>query len=82
MQSLMTKTEIKERAQYMLLNDGAGAFIFINENCIEPLENDERIGQEFDANELENWKAVYAEMERQFDRMKKFFLFEGFQPSH
>ena len=82
MQDLMTKTEIKQQAQYFILDNGDGAFIWVREDCVEPLETDKRIGREFDENELANWKAIYAEMERQFDRMKKFFLYEGFQGSH
>jgi len=31
---------------------------------------------------LENAKAIYAEMETQFERMKKFFLFEAFISNH
>ena len=38
MTDLMTKQEIKDQAQLNLLNDGAGAFLFVMENNIEPLE--------------------------------------------
>ena len=82
MTKLMTKQEIKDEAQYHLLNDGSGSFIFVNENNIEPLETWKKLGEEIDENELANHKAVYAEMEKQFDRMKKFFNWETFQGSH
>ena len=83
MTNLMTKQEIKDQAQSLLLNDGAGAFIFVHENCIEPLERDrDSYKMEIDENELANWKAVDVEMEKQFDRMIKFFGFVSFNSSH
>jgi len=82
----MTKTEIKEEAQRRLLNDGAGAFLHLTEDEIEPLERQVEVyGQALtDENEIElkNAKAIIAEMDTQFERMKKFFLFPGFQSSH
>ena len=85
MTKLMTKTEIKEQAQWQLLNNGAGAFLYLQEDRIEPME--QRVSRGYsptpeDIIELENTKAIYAEMETQFERMKKFFLFEAFQGSH
>ena len=82
MTDLMTKQEIKDQAQLNLLNDGAGAFIFVMENNIEPLEKWQRWGEEIDENELANGKAIYSEMEKQFDRMKKFFGWASFQGNH
>ena len=83
MTNLLTKTEIKDRAQIHLLNDGAGAFTFVLENNIESLEfRRDKLEQEIDENELANEKAVYAEMEKQFDRMKKFFGWAVFQSNH
>ena len=83
MTKLMNKTEIKDRAQLNLLNDGAGAFLFSMENNIEALERQRDVYKmEIDENELTNEKAIYAEMEKQFDRMKKFFGWESFQGSH
>ena len=82
MEKLMTRQEIKDRAQMNLLNDGAGAFLFEMENNIEPLETWQKRGEEIDENELANYKAVYAEMEKQFDRMKKFFGWAYFVSSH
>ena len=88
MTKLMTKTEIKEQAQWQLLNNGAGAFLNLSENCIEPLEKQQRPGAygypptPEDIIELENSKAIYAEMDTQFERMKKFFLFESFTSNH
>jgi hypothetical protein len=83
---LMTKTEIKEDAQRRLLNDGAGAFLHLTEDVIDSLERQAKMyGQAFAEEhkmELRNAKTVIAEMDRQFERMKKFFLFEGFQSSH
>ena len=81
MTKLMTKTEIKEQAQWQLLNNGAGAFLYLTEDTIERLERQEEYGQPLTPEniiELENAKAIYAEMETQFERMKKFFLFEAF----
>ena len=84
--TLMTKTEIKEEAQRRLLNDGAGAFLHITEGEIENLERKVTMyGQTLtgeDETELKNAQAVLAEMDTQFERMKKFFLFEGFQSNH
>ena len=80
--NLMSKQEIKDQAQLNLLNDGCGAFTFSLENNIEPLETWQRLGEEIDENELANEKAIYAEMEKQFDRMKKFFGWDSFQGSH
>ena len=83
MQDLMTKTEIKDRAQLNLLDRGAGAFTWELEVNIEPLEQYRDVyHEEIDENELANCKAVYAEMEKQFDRMKKFFGWASFQGSH
>ena len=88
MTKLMTKTEIKEQAQLKLLNDGAGAFSYLREDTIDRLESGMVPGSygypptPEDIIELENSKAIYAEMETQFERMKKFFLFEAFQGSH
>ncbi len=82
MTDLMTKQEIKDQAQLNLLNDGAGAFLFVMENNIEPLEKWQRWGEEIDENELANGKAIYSEMEKQFDRMKKFFGWASFQGNH
>ena len=83
---LMTRTEIKEEAQLRLLNDGAGAFLHLTEDYIDNLEKRaEMYGQAFAEEhemELRNAKAVIAEMYTQFERMKKFFLFEGFQSNH
>jgi len=83
---LMTKTEIKEEAQRLLLNDGAGAFLHLTEDVMERLEKQvEMFGQALtdgDEMELRNAQAVIAEMDKQFERMKKFFLFEGFQSNH
>jgi hypothetical protein len=78
----MTKQEIKDQAQLNLLNDGAGAFLFVMENNIEPLEKWQRGGEEIDENELANEKAIYSEMEKQFDRMKKFLGWASFQGNH
>ena len=80
--NLMSKQEIKDQAQLNLLNDGCGAFTFSLENNIEPLETWQRLGEEIDENELANAKAIYAEMEKQFDRMKKFLGWPSFQGSH
>ena len=84
--TLMTKTEIKEEAQLRLLNDGAGAFLHLTEDYIDNLEKRaEMYGQAFAEEhemELRNTEAVIAEMYTQFERMKKFFLFEGFQSNH
>jgi len=85
MTKLMTKTEIKEQAQWQLLNNGAGAFLYLQEDRIEPME--QRVSRGYsptpeDIIELENTKAIYAEMETQFERMKKFFLFESFISNH
>ena len=82
MTDLMTKQENKDQAQLNLLNDGAGAFLFVMENNIEPLEKWQRWGEEIDENELANGKAIYSEMEKQFDRMKKFFGWASFQGNH
>jgi hypothetical protein len=88
MMKLMNKTEIKDIAQWNLLNDGTGAFLRVLENDIERLEQTIQHGRfdgpatEEDRIELQNEWAVYHEMEVQFDRMKKFFLYEGFQGSH
>ena len=82
MTDLMTKQEIKDQAQLNLLNDGAGAFLFVMENNIEPLEKWQRWGEKIDENELANGKAIYSEMEKQFDRMKKFFGWASFQGNH
>ena len=88
MAKLMTKTEIKEQAQWQLLNNGAGAFLYLTEDTIERIENKLVPGSygypptPEDIIELENAKAIYAEMETQFERIKKFFLFEAFQGSH
>ena len=82
MTNLMSKQEIKDLAQLNLLNDGCGAFTFSLENNIEPLESRLRRGEAIDENELANEKAIYAEMEKQFDRMKKFFGWDSFQGSH
>jgi len=83
MTALMTKTEIKDRAQLNLLAEGSGAFLFQIENNIEPLEKQRDIYKmEIDENELANLKAIYAEMEKQFDRMKKFFGWASFQGSN
>ena len=82
MTDLMTKQEIKDQAQLNLLNDGAGAFLFVMENNIEPLAKWQRWGEEIDENELANGKAIYSEMEKQFDRMKKFFGWASFQGNH
>jgi hypothetical protein len=86
MTKLMNRTEIKEEAQRLLLNDGAGAFLHLNEDVMERLEKQvEMFGQALtDENEMElkNAQAVIAEMDTQFERMKKFFLFEGFQSTH
>ena len=82
--TLMTRTEIKEEAQRRLLNDGAGAFLHLTEDVIENLERRvKRNAQtEEDKLELRNAQTVIAEMYTQFERMKKFFLFEGFQSNH
>jgi len=88
MTKLMTKTEIKEQAQWQLLNNGAGAFLYLTEDTIEPIEKTMVPGSygypptPEQITELENAKAIYAEMETQFERMKKFFLFEAFQGNH
>ena len=88
MTTLMTKTEIKEQAQWQLLNNGDGAFLYLQEDTIERLEQKQKPGSygypptPEDIIELENAKSIYAEMETQFERMKKFFLFEAFQGSH
>ena len=88
MAKLMTKTEIKEQAQWQLLNYGDGAFLYLREDAIEPIENKMVPGSYSypptpeEITELENAKAIYAEMETQFERMKKFFLFESFQGNH
>jgi len=83
MENLMSKQEIKDQAQSMLLDSGAGAFTFVKENNIEPLEHRrDKMGEAIDENELTNEKAVYAEMEKQFDRMVKFFGFVSFSSSH
>jgi len=88
MTKLMTKTEIKEQAQWKLLNNGAGAFLYLSEDTIDNLEKRMVPGSygypptPEQITELENAKAIYAEMETQFERMKKFFLFEAFQGSH
>ena len=81
---LMTKTEIKLDAQLRLLNDGAGAFLHLTEDYIDNLERKVKMYglTEEDKLELRNAQNVIAEMDRQFERMKKFFLFEGFQSSH
>ena len=83
---LMTRTEIKEEAQLRLLSDGAGAFLYLNEDVIDNLERQAQMyGQAFAEEhkmELRNAKTVIAEMDTQFERMKKFFLFEGFQSNH
>jgi hypothetical protein len=82
----MTKTEIKEDAQRRLLNDGAGAFLFLTENWIENLERKVKVyGETLTGEqemELRNANAIFAEMHWQFERMKKFFRFEGFQSNH
>ena len=84
--TLITKTEIKEEAQRRLLNDGAGAFLHLTEGVIENFEKRVEVYCQTltDAEEMElrNAKAVIAEMYTQFERMKKFFLFEGFQSNH
>ena len=88
MTKLMTKTEIKEQAQLNLLNDGAGAFLYLSEDTIDNLEKKMVPGSygypptPEQITELENAKAIYTEMETQFERMKKFFLFESFTSSH
>ena len=85
MTKLMTKTEIKEQAQWQLLNNGAGAFLYLIEDRIEPLEKKGSRGYPTtpeDTIELANSKAIYAEMETQFERVKKFFLFESFTSNH
>ena len=86
MTKLMNRTEIKEEAQRLLLNDGAGAFTFVNEIYIDPLERKETsYGEPLtdeDQMELRNYQAVLVEMDTQFERMKKFFLFEEFQSTH
>ena len=88
MPKLMTKTEIKEQAQLNLLNDGAGAFLYLSEDTIDNLEKKMVPGSygypptPEQITELENAKAIYTEMETQFERMKKFFLFESFTSSH
>ena len=83
MTNLMTKQEIKDRAQIHLLNDGAGAFIFVMENNIESLEfRRDKLEQAIDENELANEKAIYAEMRKQFDRIVKFFGFASFTSHH
>ena len=88
MTKLMTKTEIKEQAQWQLLNNGAGAFLHLTEDAIEPIEQTMVPGSygypptPEQITELENAKAIYAEMETQFERMKKFFLFEAFISNH
>ena len=83
MQDLMTKTEIKDRAQLNLLDRGAGAFTWELEVNIEPLEQYRDVyNEEIDENELANFKAVYAEMEKQFDRMKKFLGWASFSGSN
>ena len=80
MTKLMTKQEIKDQAQLNLLNDGDGAFLFSMENNIQPMEDAIKNEAPWaDKNALTNEKAIYAEMEKQFDRMKKFFGWESFQ---
>lgn len=82
---LMTKTEIKEEAQRLLLNDGAGAFLHLTEDVMEPLEWQVKRGAPLTAEyemELKNAQALEAEMDKQFNRMKKFFLYESFWSTH
>ena len=81
----MNKTEVKFQAQMKLLNDGAGAFLYIQEDSIERIEGMQARGMEIhqeDTIELENSKAILAEMHIQFERMKRFFLFTEFQSNH
>ena len=84
--TLMTRTEIKEEAQRRLLNDGAGAFLQLNEDVIDNLTSRvEKYGQALTDEqeiELKNAQNVIAEMDTQFERMKKFFMIEGFQSNH
>ena len=83
MTTLMTKQEIKDRAQLNLLDRGAGAFTWELEVNIEPLEQYRDVyHEEIDENELANGKAIYSEMEIQYDRMKKFFGWASFQGNH
>ena len=82
MANLMTKQEIKDRAQSMLLDSGSGALTFAMD-YIESLETRrDKMGEAINENELTNEKAVYAEMGKQFDRMVKFFGFVSFTSSH
>jgi len=82
----MSKTEIKFDAQMRLLNDGAGAFLQLNEDVIDNLESRvEDYGQALTDEqeiELKNARAVIAEMDTQFERMQKFFNIENFNSSH
>ena len=74
----MTRIEIKEEAQARILNDGAGAFLHLTEDHIDPGP----WGATAETLELANAQAVMAEMDKQFDRLKKFFLFESFRSTH
>ena len=82
----MSKTEIKFDAQMRLLNDGAGAFLHLNEDVIDNLESRvEDYGQALTDEqeiELKNARAVIAEMDTQFERMQKFFNIENFNSSY
>ena len=82
----MSKTEIKFDAQMRLLNDGAAAFLHLNEDVIDRLEKQvETYGMprtDGDEIELKNARAVIAEMRTQFERMQKFFNIENFNSSH
>ena len=82
----MSKTEIKFDAQMRLLNDGAGAFLQLNEDVIDNLASRvEKYGQPLTDEqeiELKNAQNVIAEMDTQFERMKKFFMIENFRTSH
>ena len=68
------------------MNDGAGAFLHLNEDVIDRLvkqvEEYGRPRTDGDEMELQNARAIIAEMDTQFERLKKFFLFPGFQSNH
>ena len=81
----MTRIEIKEEAQARILNDGAGAFLYLTEDHIDTVTRRTTAGileSQPDPLELANAQAVMAEMDKQFDRLKKFFLFESFRSTH
>ena len=83
---IMTKAQIKFDAQMRLLNDGAAAFLHLNEDVIDRLEKQvETYGKrrtDGDEIELKNARAVIAEMRTQFERMQKFFNIVNFSSSH